>query len=173
MRLRTIDTYILLALGILLIARSTWGIVKDSHVDISTSESIYGVVAQTKIKRVKENTLKLTKYKSVFILQLEGIDKKFAVDRGTSIGSFLDRQIHKGDSIIIYYKSNADEYDVDVLQIEKNNTVVIDVKEYRNIKSRMIYIGLLFGVFLTSGIIFWMVKQNKKNFEFTICLQHE
>jgi hypothetical protein len=161
MRLRTIDVIILLSLGVLLIARSFWGLFKDINVDISKSNSILGKVSQADIRTIKESTLKLDKDKTVFAIQLDNSDEKFAVDRGISVCDLLNSQIKMGDSIKIYYRSGTGDFNTHIFQIEKNNTVIINARDYSKKESGMIALGLIFGSLITIGTIFWIVKQKK------------
>jgi len=161
MRLRTIDIIILLTLGLLLMARSIWGLFKDINVDISKSNSVFGKVSQANIRKIKESTFKLKKYKTVFVIQLDNSNENFAVDRGLSICEFLDSHIKVDDSIKIYYRSSTGDFNTHIFQVEKNNTIIINSKDYSNKESRMITLGFAFGFLITTGTIFWAIKQKK------------
>lgn len=52
MKLRTIDVAILLVLGLLCIARATWGLFKDINVDLSEAKTVTGQVIYADITQV-------------------------------------------------------------------------------------------------------------------------
>ena len=58
MKLRTIDVAILLVLGLLCIARATWGIFKDTNINLSDAKSVTGQVIYADITQIKEATFK-------------------------------------------------------------------------------------------------------------------
>src|SRR5436190_19261678 len=153
MRLRTIDIVLLLSLGILLIARSIWGLYKDVNVDISKSSYISGKVYEAGIRKIKEYTYKLKEYKTVFAIQLDNSNENFAVDRGISVCNILNSHIKKGDSIKIYYRSSTGDFNTHIFRIEKHNTILINYKDYSKKESKMIALGLIFGSLITSGTI--------------------
>jgi hypothetical protein len=161
MRLRTIDVIILLSLGVLLIVRSFWGLFKDINVDITKSSSIRGKVSQADIRDIEESTFKLNKHKTVFAIQLDNSNEKFAVDRGILVCNLLNSQIQIGDSIEIYYRSSTGDFNTHIFQIEKNNTVIINSRDYSKREAGMITLGFIFGFVITIGTIFWAVKQKK------------
>ena len=161
MRLRAIEIVILLSLGILSMARSVWGFIKDTNVDITKSKSITGKVFHADIRKIKENTFKINKYKTVFAIQLYNTDQKFAVERGTSVCKVLDSLINAGDSIKIFYRSGGGDYNTHVFQIEKNNEVIINVKDYCRKESGMLIWAFIFGFVITAGTIIWMIRQKK------------
>jgi hypothetical protein len=162
MRLRTIDFIILLSLGILVIARSFWGLYQDINVDLSKSNSIIGRVVQANVTKIQASTIKLTKYKTVFAIQLDNSNEAFAVDRGISICNLLSSQIEIGDTIKIYYRSSTGEFNTHIFQIEKNNSAIIKLKDYSKKESGIIIWGLIFGFIITLGTIFWAIRQNKR-----------
>ena len=161
MRLNTIDIIILLLLGTLTIIRSFWGLTKDINLDITKSNAVIGEVSQAGIKKIKEQTLKLDKYKTVFAILLDNSKENFAVDRGISICKQLDTQIKIGDSIKIYYRPGSGDFNTHVFQIERNNIVLIGYKDYSRKELGMIISGFIFGVLVTGGTLFWMVRQRK------------
>lgn len=159
MKLRSIDIILLLLIGTLMVGRSVWGIFKDLNIDISKSKYVFGKVSEAGIKKIEANTIKLRKYKTVFVIKLDNSNQYFAVDRGRSICNFLNAHIRTGDSIKIYYRSKSSDYNRFVFQIEKNNTVLINYKDYTKKESRMIIFALPFGVLIIIGTIFWARKQ--------------
>lgn len=161
MRLRSIDIFILLTLGILLIARSIWGIVKDMNVDLSKSTSITGKVVYAGTRKLEESTFTLKKYKTVFAIKLDNPEENFAVDRGASVCQLLQSQIQAGDTIKIYYRSGTGDFNTHVFQVEKDNRVVISAGDYSSKEFRMIALGFVFGGLITAGTIFWMIKQRR------------
>jgi len=161
MRLRTIDIIILLTLGTLLITRSIWGLIKDTNINTSTSNSVSGRVKQADIRSIEATTLKVEKHKTVFAIQLDNSNEKFAVDRGISICNLLNSKIKEGDSIKIYYRSSTGEYNTHIFQIEKDNTVIINAEDYSHNESKMIALMAIFGVILIAGTVTWAIKQKQ------------
>ncbi|MEP6466765.1 MAG: hypothetical protein ABJB05_10690, partial [Parafilimonas sp.] len=123
MKLRTIDVTILLVLGLLCIARATWGLFKDINIDISDAKSVTGQVFQADIIQIKETTFKLKKYKTVFALRLENSNQNFAIDRGVDFCNYLKTQIKIGDTIKILYRLSTSEHNTFVFQIEKSQKI--------------------------------------------------
>ncbi len=159
MRLGTTDIAILLILGTLLITRSIWGLMKDTNIDISKSNTLVGRVTQADIRSIKEATFKLTKYKTVFIIELDNSDEIFAVDRGINTCNFLLSKIKKDDWIKVFYRSSTGDYNTHIFQIEKNNAIVINSKDYSKNELQMIILMAFFGGCLTAGAITAMIKQ--------------
>jgi hypothetical protein len=95
MKLRTIDIIILLVLGLLCVARATWGIFKDINANLSTAQSVTGQVVYADVIQIEKTTFKSRKYKTVFALKLENSNQNFAVDRGVSICNYLNTKIKK------------------------------------------------------------------------------
>jgi len=161
LRLSTIDIIILLSLGIFLIARSVWGFSKDIGNELSKSKSISGKVYQAQIRKIQEATFKVTKYKTVFAFQLDNSSEKFAVDRGITVCNRLKSRIKDGDSIKIYYRSSTGEINTHIFQIEKDNFVIINYKDYSNKEFSMMVFMAMFGALITIGTVVWAVKQDE------------
>ncbi len=161
MKLRTIDVIILLLLGLLCIARATWGLFKDIHIDISDAKSVTGQVIQADIIQIKEATFKLKKYKTVFALRLENSNQNFAIDRGADFCNYLKTQIEIGDTVKLLYRLSTSEHNSFVFQIEKNQKVLANFTDYKKKETRMIILAYVFGFVILTGLTFWYV--NKKN----------
>jgi len=161
MKLRTIDIVILLTLGILGLARSSWGLYKDVNIDISSSKSILGLVSQAEIQDIELFTLKVKKFRTAFVIKLDNSEETFAIDRGISVCKFLSSQIKKGDTIQIFYRASTGDINTHVFQIEKNKEIIINAKDYSKKETKMIVWGFIFGFIVTGGTIFWVIRQKK------------
>ena len=163
MKLRTIDIIILVLLGLLFIARATWGIFKDIHIDISAANSVTGKVIQAETIQVKETTFKLNKYKTVFTIKLENSNLNLAVDRGADFCNNLATQIQKGDSVKILYRLSTSEYNSFIFQIEKNKKVLANFNDYKKRETGMIILAYVFGFLILAGLTFWYINKKKRN----------
>jgi hypothetical protein len=175
MKLRTIDVTILLILGLLCVARATWGIFKDINVNVSSANSVTGRVINADIIQIDKATFKSKKYKTVFAFTLENSDEKFAVDRGINVCNFLNSQIQPGDTIKVFYRQSTNEYNTFVFQIEKDQQTLANIKEYQKGETKMIVLLYVFGFIILGGLLAWHLNNKKKSklaaSEFDILIQ--
>lgn len=92
MKLRTIDVIILLPLGLLCIARATWGLFKDIYVDLSEAKTVTGVVTYADITQIRKSTFRSKKYSTVFGLKLNNSEQNFVIDRGVDFCNYLKKK---------------------------------------------------------------------------------
>jgi hypothetical protein len=163
MKLRPIDVTILLILGLLCVARATWGIFKDINVNLSTANTVTGTVVNSDIIQIDKATFKSKAYKTVFSFTLENSDEKFAVDRGIDVCNALNSQIHQGDTIKVYYRPSSNEYNTFVFQIEKGQQTLADINEYQKGETKMIVLLYVFGVAILGGLLAWYLNEKKKS----------
>ncbi len=163
MKLRTIDVTILLVLGLLCVARGTWGIFKDIKANLSTSQSVTGQVVYADIIRIQENTIKLKKYKTVFALTLDNSNQKFAIDRGVNVCRYLKTEIKTGDNLKIYYRNGTNEYNTFVFQIQKGKNILVDFSDYKKGHIKMIILLYSFGFIILGGLLIWYLNKRKQN----------
>lgn len=162
MKLRTIDVIILLVLGLLCIARATWGLLKDIQIDLSDAKSVSGQVVYADITQIKETTFKSKKYKTVFALRLENSNQNFTIDRGSDFCSYLKTQIKTGDTVKLLYRLSTNEHNSFVFQIEKNQKVIADFTGYKKRETRMIVLAYVLGFIILGGLVFWHINKRKK-----------
>jgi hypothetical protein len=162
MKLRTIDVAILLVLGLLCIARATWGLFKDINVSLSDAKTVIGQVVYADITQIEEATFKSKKYKTVFALRLENSSQNFAIDRGTDFCNYLKTQIKAGDTVELRYRLSTSEHNTFVFQIEKNQKIIADFKGYKKGQTRMIILLYLFGTVILGGLSFWYINKKKQ-----------
>lgn len=163
MKLRTIDVSILLILGLLCVARATWGVFKDINVNLTSANKLTGMVVNSGIIQIDKATFKSKKYKTVFAFTLENSDEKFAVDRGTGVCDALNAQIHPGDTINVYYRNSSNEYNTFVFQIEKGQQTLADINEYQKGETKMIVLMYAFGFAILGGLLAWYLNKKKKS----------
>ena len=164
MKLRTIDVTILLVLGLLCVARATWGIFKDLDVNLSTAKSVTGQVTYADVIQIEKATFKSRKFKTVFALRLVNSNQNFAVDRGVGICNYLNTQIKTGDTIKLFYRNSTNEYNTFIFQIEKGQKVLSDFKGYKKGETQMIVLLYTFGFLILGGLLAWHLikRQNAK-----------
>ena len=163
MKFRTIDVAILLILGLLCVARATWGVVKDINVNLLSANSVTGRVLKAGIIKIDKATFKSKKYKTVFAFTLENSDEKFAVDRGEDTYRYLNSQIKPGDTIKVFYRGSSNEYNTHVFQIDKGENTFADIKEYQNGETKMIILMYIFGFAILGGLLAWYINKRKKS----------
>jgi hypothetical protein len=162
MKFRTIDVIILLSLAFLCIARATWGLIKDIHVDLSDSSKVTGQVIQAEIKQMEQGAFKYNKHKTVFALRLHNSGEEFAIDRGAEFCTILSNQINICDTLTIFYRASSNQSNTHVFQIEKNGKIIAGFTDYKNGELRMIILGYVFGCSIITGLAIWYVKRRRK-----------
>jgi hypothetical protein len=162
MKLRTIDVTILLVLGLLCIARATWGLFKDINVNLSDAKTVIGQVTYADITQIEEATFKSKKYKTVFALRLVNSNQNLAIDRGADFCNYLKTQIKTGDTVKVVYRLSTSEDNTFVFQIEKNKKVIADFSDYKKGQTRMIILLYLFGSVIFGGLSFWYINKKKQ-----------
>jgi hypothetical protein len=162
MRLRTIDVTILLILGVLCVARATWGIFKDIDVKLSSAESVTGKVINADVIYIDKATFKSKKSKTVFAFLLENSGEKFAVDRGVNACNFLKSQIHPGDIVKVFYRQSTNEYNTFIFQIEKGGQTLAHIKDYQKGELKMIVLSYLFGFIVLGGLLIRQLNKKKQ-----------
>src|SRR5687768_15889406 len=110
MKLRTIDVTILLVLGLLCIARATWGLFKDISIDLSDAQSAKGQVVYADIIQIEKATFKSKQYKTVFALRLNNSNQNFAIYRGVDFCNYLQTEIQMGDTVHLLYRPSTNEH---------------------------------------------------------------
>ena len=89
----------------------------------------------------------------IFSLVIEHQEKPFGIYKSSGDYKDLASQINKNDFITIYFKNNpSTEINLDVFQIEKNNKIVYDLKNYiwkERLGGIIAFIGGLVLLFLT------------------------
>lgn len=164
MKLRTIDVTILLVLGLLCITRATWGIFKDINVNLTSANLVKGTVVNSDIIQIEKVTFKSKKYKTVFAFRLENSNEEFAVDRGVGVCNYLNSEIERGDTLIVYYRQSTNEYNTFVFQIENGQKVLANFKDYKTGETEMIVLLYAFGFLIIGGLTVWyyIKKQDAK-----------
>lgn len=161
MKLRTIDVIILLVLGLLCIARATWGIFKDIDINLSTAKSVTGQVTYSDIIQIDKAAFKSKKHKSVFAIELQNSNEKFAVDRGLDVCNYLNTQIKPGDTIRVFYRLSINEYNSFVFQIEKGQKILANINDFKKGETKMIVLLYAFGFVIFGGLLAWYWYKKK------------
>lgn len=162
MKLRTIDVAILLVLGLLCIARATWGLFKDINVDLSDAKTVTGQVIYAEITQIEEATFKSKKYKTIFALRLENSNQNFAIDRGVAFCNYLKAQIKTSDTVKVLYRLSTGEHNTHVFQIEKNEKIIADFSDYKKKETKMIALAYVFGFAILGGLSIWYINKKRQ-----------
>ena len=162
MKLRTVDVIILLVLGLLCVARAAWGLYKDVYIDVAKAKSLTGRVVYAGIIQIEKVTFKSNKYSTVFGIELDGSNEKFAIDRGIDVCNFLKENVSIGDTIKLSYRHSTSEHNTFVYEIEKDGHILANYRDYQEKETKMIILGFVFGVLILGGLIFWYVKKKKQ-----------
>ena len=162
MKLRTIDVTILLVLGLLCIARATWGLFKDINVNLSDAKTVIGQVTYADITQIEEATFKSKKYKTVFALRLVNSNQNFAIDRGADFCNYLKTQIKTGDTVKLLYRLSTGEHNSFVFQIEKDEKIIAEFSDYKKKETKMITLAYVFGFIILGGLSIWYINKKKQ-----------
>lgn len=100
-----------------------------------------------------------------FYIRLKNIDEKFGVYRKSNNYQDLLYNLNVGDTVNVYYSNVNIEKDVNInlIQIERDNQIVLDKKEYEQKQSALIYIGLIAGIsMIIFAILYYIINPDKK-----------
>ena len=128
---------------------------KDQSIDLTTLKKYTG-----QINSVGETIRKSGKNRpKVFYVQLEGLEQRLGVYRMSRNYESILNKLNAGDTITAYYKDqNPCDVNIDLVQIEKHNTIILDKEEYMNKESSLIWIGLVGGAFSILLSIWYLKK---------------
>ncbi|MDF2384048.1 hypothetical protein JMG10_21440 [Nostoc ellipsosporum NOK] len=161
MKLKKFEIVFLLLVGVLLIARATWGLITDVHSKLPDRAVISGRVSFAGIIQIEQATIKLKKYKTVFGIRLENIGQTFAVDRGADFCNHLRSQIKIGDTIKLIYRPKNAEYNTHVYQIEKGREIIVNYNSYKKKALEMIILAYAVGTAILVGISVWYLRNKR------------
>ena len=85
----------------------------------------------------------------VFYVALDNLSEKLGIYRMSKNYDDLLNNIKIGDVIKVYYRPSTNEnanINIDLIQVEKNDKILISKNEYENKESALIYIGLIAGI---------------------------
>ncbi len=84
----------------------------------------------------------------VFYISLKGLDEDLGIYRMSKNYTDLLEQLNIGDKVTVYYRpsKNKENINIDLIQVEKNNKIIIDKNEYEKKESSLIYIGIVAGL---------------------------
>ena len=162
MKLRTVEIVFLLLLGLLCIARATWGLFKDIYVDLTKAKSVTGVATYADIKQIQKFTFKSKKYSTVFGLKLDNSNQNFVIDRGVGFCEYLKANIRIGDTLKLLYRLSTGDENSFVFQVEKDGRTLANYNEYRKKEIKMIVLAYTFGFIIIGGLTFWYLNKKKQ-----------
>ena len=129
---------------------------KDQSIDLKTLKTYTGQVTSfgETIRKSGKNRPK------VFYVDIDGLQQRLGVYRMTRNYESIINKINTGDIITVYYKDqNPCDVNIDLVQIERNNAILLDKKEYMKKESALIWLGLL-GGFFSVLLSFWYFKRH-------------
>jgi hypothetical protein len=132
----------------------------NSSVDLDKVDVYEGIVTDRGIalKRGKKMSV------NVFYFRMKGLDDLLASYNMDQNYSKLMSHINTGDFLKIYFKeSKYSDFNLNVIQIEKNNEVILDKNEYETKETALIYIGTIGGLLMFGGFI-WMIMKARSVF---------
>ena len=95
----------------------------------------------------------------VFYMKLNSLEQKLGVYRMNGDYNSLLNNLHVGDTISVYYQEQEPtDININVVQIIKNKSIVLDPSEYIKKESSLIWIGLISGTILLL-ISFWYLRK--------------
>jgi hypothetical protein len=117
---------------------------KNQDIDLSTLTTHVGNVCN--LGDTNRNANKARK-SMIFFIDIKGLNQRLGIYRTNSNYIDLHRNIHMGDKIKVYFKKHHfnEIVNIDLVQIEKNGTVIYSKSEYEKKESTFIWIGLMAG----------------------------
>jgi hypothetical protein len=129
---------------------------KNSTIDLNKVDMYEG--------EVTDRGIGLKKGSNIFYFRMEGLDDLLASYNMKKDYSKLMSSIEKGDFIKVYFKeSKYEDFNLDVIQIEKDNKILLDKSEFETKESSLIYFGTIGGLIML-GIFISMIASNRKVF---------
>lgn len=116
---------------------------KKQNIDLNKTQKINGIVENRGID-IRYGS-KGTK-DEVFYIKLENLNKKLGVYRMSKDYDDLIKKINIGDELTLFYYRNSnlrENVNIDLIQVERGNTILIDKSVYENKESFLMYVGVL------------------------------
>ncbi len=117
--------------------------VKNQNINLNETQQIIGIVENRGIDIRFRSKGKKDK---VFYIKLKELNKKLGIYRMSKNYNDLIRKINIGDQLTIYYFENTNQTEnvnINIVQVERNNIVLVDKKEFENKERFLIYFGFL------------------------------
>ena len=118
---------------------------------------------QIENKVIKTDIVKSDKNSKIFNLKILGSEENFGIYKMTKDYSNLEKNIKVGDIIKIYFKpsnSKSKNYNFDVVQIEKENKILLNQNDYRIKNYILMSVGILAALFMIY-VAFSIIKYGK------------
>lgn len=115
---------------------------KNQNIDLTKADKITGIVEDHGID-LKYGSKGQTS--DVFFIKLKQVNKKLGIYRMSNNYDDLIALINTGDQLTLYYYENEDQREnvnINLIQIERNNKVLINKSEFENKQSIGIYVGI-------------------------------
>ena len=134
---------------------------KNLNIDLNKTNKIVSIV---KNRGIDIRNGSKGKKDEVFYIKLENYDKKLGVYRMSKKYDDLIKKINIGDQLKIYFYENSNQTEnvnIDLIQVERENVVLIDKSEFEGKESFLIYVGI--GGIIANILI--LVYNRKKYFK--------
>jgi len=132
----------------------------NATINLESVDKYEGIVIDRGItlKRGKKMSLK------VFYFRMEGLDDLLAWYHISQNYSKLMSNVKNGDYLKVYFKeSKSQDLNLNVIQIEKDNRIILDKNEFETKERALVYIGTIGGVLMLAGFV-WMIMKTRKVF---------
>ena len=155
-----ISLFVIIALSGIYIALIYKGI-KNRDIDLNTVSKI-----TSKVENIGEDIRYGSKGRKskVFFIKLENLQKKLGKYRFSKKYEDLVNLAERGEIVTAYYVENSNKREnvnIALVQLEKNNKVILPKSEYEQQKSILLYIGIV-GLLVHGVIIYYFQKKFNK-----------
>lgn len=148
---KIIEAVVILGLSGLMITASVKMFRRDVGQHLNEANKVKGQITKAYPANRKTGGNGLNS-RTVFAFNLSTVNQTLGAYRPSQDYTSLAQQLHVGDTITVYYRpSAADEINIDVYQIEKGGSVVLDYDSYEKNHS---FAAILCGVFGAVSLLF-------------------
>jgi hypothetical protein len=145
--------------GLLFALGGIFTVIDSRKNDLSRAKSIVSAVSYTDKRCIDKTRFRRfrNRYRcrDVFYFKLVNSEENFAVRRNSEAYGDLFFHMKIGDTVKVFYRQVAGEYNTHVFQVEKEGKVVLDFKDYEGSVSTAVAIFVVVGL----GIIIYSVMR--------------
>ncbi len=164
MKNKIVNCLILFIVGTLCIVNSIIALKDDINIDLSKSKQITSTVTYADIRKIEVAGLRYNSFVRVFYFTLKNSNENFAIQRSPEGYEDLRYNMQVGDTIKVYYRESAFDYNRHVFQVEKHGKILEDYKDYNEDASSKGGIVLFVGLVMTVASILWYFNFNLLKF---------
>jgi hypothetical protein len=130
---------------------------EKQHIDLSACDQFEGVIID---KGIDVHYGSKGHKAKVFYISLKDLNEDLGIYRISRNYDDLLKKLTIGDRVKVYYLANSNDREninIDLIQVDKEGTIIIDKNEYETKEGSLLYIGLIAGFF----IIFLLYRDYK------------